>query len=74
MILPSDIGQLDSTLLIVHSTLYIGIVQSTVFYSTCYYTFLHYDVNTSVPLSANLSMGMSAMIRAQSLNLLVGFE
>ena len=29
---------------------------------------------TSVPLSANLSMGMSAIIRAQSLNLLVGFE
>ena len=29
---------------------------------------------TSVPLSENLSMGMSAMIRAQSLNLLVGFE
>ena len=29
---------------------------------------------TSVPLSANLSMGMSAMIRAQSLNLLEGFE
>ena len=29
---------------------------------------------TSVPLSANLSIGMSAMIKAQSLNLLVGFE
>ena len=29
---------------------------------------------TSVPLSANLSMGMSAMIWAHSLNLLVGFE
>ena len=28
---------------------------------------------TSVPLSANLSIGMSAMVRAQSLNLLVGF-
>ena len=30
--------------------------------------------NTSVPPSVNLSMGISAMIRAQSLNLLVGFE
>ena len=29
---------------------------------------------TSVPVSVNLSMGMSAMIRAQSLDLLVGFE
>ena len=33
--------------------------------------FIH---GTSVPLSANLSIGMSAMIKAQSLNLLVGFE
>ena len=29
---------------------------------------------TSVHLSANLSMGMFAMIRAQSPNLLLGFE
>ena len=36
--------------------------------------FMNNIVCTSVPLSANLSMGMSAMIRAQSLNLLVGFE
>ena len=30
--------------------------------------------HTSVPLSANMSMAMSAMIRAQSLNLLVRLE
>ena len=29
---------------------------------------------TSVPVSENLLMGMSAMLRAQSLNLLVGLE
>ena len=29
---------------------------------------------TSVPLGENLPMGMSTIIRAQSLNLLVGFE
>ena len=32
------------------------------------------NLGTSVPLSATLSMVMSAMIRAQSLNLLVGFK
>ena len=31
-------------------------------------------VPTSVPVSAYLSMGMSAMIRADSLNLFAGFE
>ena len=29
---------------------------------------------TSVPVSVNLSMGMSAMVIAHSLNLLAGFE
>ena len=31
-------------------------------------------VRTSVPVSAKLSMGMSAIIRAHSVNLFVGFE
>ena len=43
-------------------------------YCRAYPGYIPGKVVTSVPVSANLSMGMSAMIRTHFLNLLAGFE
>ena len=61
-----------------HSALKISIILRVYFtlYPSCYHNTYTYSTvwGTSVPMCANLSMGMSVIIRAHSLNLLAGME